>query len=57
MIKQYYNGWKGGPIRDRREKESVAMELFFEHPWWTRLWIILIFDLLGEMKIGTSKDG
>ncbi len=32
------------------------MEIFFEHPWWTTLWIVLIFGCLSEIKIGSRKD-
>jgi hypothetical protein len=33
------------------------MEILFEHPWWTTIWIFLIFGFLSDgMKGKKSKE-
>lgn len=32
------------------------MELLYEHPVWTTVWLIIIFGCLSEIKIGGRKN-
>lgn len=31
------------------------MEIIYEHPWLTTLWLLIIFGSLSEIKIGGRK--
>lgn len=32
------------------------MDIIYSHPWWTTLWLVIIFGCLSEIKFSNKAD-